>query len=773
MPSKTFHKGKYYISFKRGFEESKKDISICVDKVFDSDSLRLTLSNDEDPTFLCRILISRCDYEELKKQQGLLIDFDNFPSQVVRLLQQCTANNMFLILHQINHSDYNFEVVEHNEFKRLVHLSLKTGPANDNDVKQHMAETIAELKKTLSALKSSATSNETLWNDRCAKMEVKIQELTRSVSKMEEDKLRRESEYLESLRQEKDRLAQEKLQLQKAADINAKNLIASSQENLSKKDKQIDELNYTCRHLKESISQMERQINEKNQRTSYLEKEVQRFHLELSTQSAKNVALEREITERDRQIHQLTVKTTSLEKTVKDDADVIKEFKESIQTLTMEKDSLERRLSLSESLANRNNEAAQSTAEQLLKANQIISKQNSDLIEMKDKLLCRTAIALEQEKVIERNTKEIQDLNSQIQNCTEQLEKRREEVEMLKEKCELNEVTIRDRDETIKNNNMVVQWLHKKLEETGSRAPIDRNHCIKVASSTPHLPDRHPNSSLMHESEESINFYGMSKSSLEDSPNVYPKERIAKGLDPKYLKPVSEDLNANKKDSSKVKSATSHSTKGKENKNIELPKVDYREKRPSKPSTPASYLLSGLLIILSCVCVLSKKYKDEEKPVWAKKDIRDFTDADMERLLDQWDEDEEPLPEDELPEHLRKPPAIDMAQLDMSNPEAVLQQTKKGQTLMMFVTVANRPPRARTEELTKIWQTGLWSNHIQAERYLIDDDRAIFMFKDGSQAWTAKEYLLEQNELKNVQLESQTYDGKYPDVKNTAVRDEL
>lgn len=32
-----------------------------------------------------------------------------------------------------------------------------------------------------------------------------------------------------------------------------------------------------------------------------------------------------------------------------------------------------------------------------------------------------------------------------------------------------------------------------------------------------------------------------------------------------------------------------------------------------------------------------KKYKDDEKPEWAKKDIRDYTDADMERLLDQWE----------------------------------------------------------------------------------------------------------------------------------------
>lgn len=45
-------------------------------------------------------------------------------------------------------------------------------------------------------------------SDRCGKLEVKIHELTMTLSKMEEDKLRRESEYQESLRQEKDRLAQ-------------------------------------------------------------------------------------------------------------------------------------------------------------------------------------------------------------------------------------------------------------------------------------------------------------------------------------------------------------------------------------------------------------------------------------------------------------------------------------------------------------------------------------------------------------------------------------
>lgn len=43
------------------------------------------------------------------------------------------------------------------------------------------------------------------------------------------------------------------------------------------------------------------------------------------------------------------------------------------------------------------------------------------------------------------------------------------------------------------------------------------------------------------------------------------------------------------------------------------------------------------LLIMALVLPLSMAKKAKDKPEWAKKDIRDFTDADMERLLDQWE----------------------------------------------------------------------------------------------------------------------------------------
>ena len=47
-----------------------------------------------------------------------------------------------------------------------------------------------------------------------------------------------------------------------------------------------------------------------------------------------------------------------------------------------------------------------------------------------------------------------------------------------------------------------------------------------------------------------------------------------------------------------------------------------------------------------------------------KKDIRDFTDADLERLYEEWEEnDDEPLPDDEKPEHLRPKSQISLDDL--------------------------------------------------------------------------------------------------------------
>lgn len=146
-----------------------------------------------------------------------------------------------------------------------------------------------------------------------------------------------------------------------------------------------------------------------------------------------------------------------------------------------------------------------------------------------------------------------------------------------------------------------------------------------------------------------------------------------------------------------------------------------------------------------------------------------MTEADLENLLDQWEENEEPLEPDELPEHLRPSPKIDLSKIDTSNPDNLLRMTKRGKGVMMFVDARPDISEEQTEITMRIWQSSLQNNHIIAERYPIDKRRSIFMFHEGSQAVDAKNYLLEQPELSHLTLEGQTF---YRDAKEQAAADE-
>lgn len=68
-----------------------------------------------------------------------------------------------------------------------------------------------------------------------------------------------------------------------------------------------------------------------------------------------------------------------------------------------------------------------------------------------------------------------------------------------------------------------------------------------------------------------------------------------------------------------------------------------------------------------------------------------------------------------------------MSQMDTSNPENLLKVSKKGRTVMTFVTVSGSPSRLESEEITKVWQTSLWNANIQAEKYT-----SLLFFKKNS-----------------------------------------
>ncbi|KAB0373089.1 hypothetical protein FD755_014748 [Muntiacus reevesi] len=100
------------------------------------------------------------------------------------------------------------------------------------------------------------------------------------------------------------------------------------------------------------------------------------------------------------------------------------------------------------------------------------------------------------------------------------------------------------------------------------------------------------------------------------------------------------------------------------------------------------------------------------------------------------------LLEQRLPEHKRPSAPIDFSQMDPGKPESMLKMTKKGKTLMMFVTVSGNPTEKETEEITSLWQGSLFNANQDVQRFII------------------KDFLVSQDRCADVTLEGQVYPGK-------------
>ncbi|XP_065896193.1 LRP chaperone MESD-like [Dysidea avara] len=160
-----------------------------------------------------------------------------------------------------------------------------------------------------------------------------------------------------------------------------------------------------------------------------------------------------------------------------------------------------------------------------------------------------------------------------------------------------------------------------------------------------------------------------------------------------------------------------------------------------------------VVVFTICVCLLFTVNADK------KKDIRDYTEADLERLYQQWaDEDDEE--EDEFRRKPPRPPAEGF-EFDPSkmSPQDMMKMAKKGKTLMIFAQLKGKPEMKETEKITTRWQQGLLNGNIQTERYVVSTDRALFLTKDGSLAWEIKDFLVQQPECLEVSFDNQKFPG--------------
>lgn len=89
---------KVYLKSKKG-EEKTRNLRINVDlkaglAISPGKVLSVQITDDNDCLFFYSLVITQDDFRILKAQQGLLVDFDHFPVQLVKLLEVCGSQDL-------------------------------------------------------------------------------------------------------------------------------------------------------------------------------------------------------------------------------------------------------------------------------------------------------------------------------------------------------------------------------------------------------------------------------------------------------------------------------------------------------------------------------------------------------------------------------------------------------------------------------------------------------------------------------------------------------
>ncbi|KAL6257926.1 hypothetical protein P5V15_011525 [Pogonomyrmex californicus] len=456
-------------------------------------SLCVMLADDDDPCFLYSLFITEDDFKVLKAQQGLLVDFDNFATQLICLLEQCHIPGIsqlsktppkFLLLLAEETGDWNFKLVETNNFKHLCHLSLNISPASDSDLKTHMAMKIKQLKENLSQQNKDAVNLETRLNDLTNKLETKTKELEQMEQKYLTEKNQIQFNSSQQINIEKDRLAQARLEWQRQSEKEKMEVEQRHAEIVKQLHTELAELRTQNMTYKDKQSFLEATNMEQVKQLQNLEKELNIAERDLALLKKQNSKLDVDYHDKDKTVNSLRTKVAVLEQELKDKTVIINKHLEMLKSGKEQKQHLEDLLTERDSQLQRKQNSLRSLSDELVKANEILTKLQNELASTKSKLKLRTSIALEQERLLDSKQKEVGQLEIKMEGLVKDAKDAKSEVDNLKEQIKTLQHQLEEKEKIIKNNDNVISWLNRRLADNQSQSAITPAP-VTISSSVP------------------------------------------------------------------------------------------------------------------------------------------------------------------------------------------------------------------------------------------------------------------------------------------------
>ncbi|XP_053929082.1 spindle assembly abnormal protein 6 homolog isoform X2 [Cuculus canorus] len=506
-----------------GCEERRLNVRVNIELLSISNpvhkkDLAVRLTDDTDPFFLYNLVISEEDFQSLKSQQGLLVDFSAFPQKFIDLLQQCIQEQnkdipRFLLQlvsssALLDHTPVYLNVVETNPFKHLTHLSLKFLPGNDAEIKKFLATCLKCLKEDKMTLEGKLRKTEEDLTRQLSFAQQSLSEKSRELDKLKSEwtsySTALTNKHTQELTNEKERALQAQAQYQQQHEQQKKELENLHQKSIQQLQNRLSELEVINKDLTERRYKGDSTVRELKAKLSGIEDECQRAKQEVLSLRRENTTLDAECHEKEKLINQLQTRVAVLEQEIKDKDQLVIRTKEVLDATQEQKVILEESTEKKQSHIEKLETTIKSLSAELLKANEIIKKLQGDLKTLMSKLKLKNTVTIQQEKLLAEKEERLQKQQRELQEMEQSLKMKEQEVCKLQEQLETTVQKLEESKQLLKTNENVITWLNKQLNEiqTAKKLEISAStHGGGRTAVSPHgMPDRpsFPSSGIGH-----------------------------------------------------------------------------------------------------------------------------------------------------------------------------------------------------------------------------------------------------------------------------------
>lgn len=443
-------------------------------------TLVVRLTDDVDPFFLYNLNLSEEDFQNLKLQQGLLVDFSAFPQRFTDLLQHCIQEQnkdlpRFLLQlvsssTVLDHASAFINVVETNSFKHLTHLSLKLLPGTDLEIKKYLAACLKSLKNEHVLLEEKLRKKEDDLSRQLSYAQQALSEKSREL-----DRLRNEwtvqttaftNKYSDELTAEREKSLQTQTQYQQQLEQQRRELENLHQESTQQLQSRLNETELINKELSEKKYKAESNLRELKTKISGVEDECQRAKQEVLSLRRENSILDAECHEKEKYVHQLQTRVAVLEQEVKDKDQLLIRTTEILEATRDQKRTAEESAEKRQSHLGNLEATVRSLSEDLIKANEIISKFQGNAKTLMEKRKLKNTVIVKQEKLLAEKEETLKKEQQELQGLTQSLKLKEEEVLKLKEQLEAALQKLDESKQLLKTNENVITWLNKQLNDS-------------------------------------------------------------------------------------------------------------------------------------------------------------------------------------------------------------------------------------------------------------------------------------------------------------------